>query len=343
MDTRLPKHRVAKRGLQAVAVAALLSFSACGGGSDSATSESESDGDKSTVTTGNKAGSDTTEAGPTESVEPVLYLPLDAEAPSGFRAAAESCRADPSEPDPDGTYRTWIGYGVPEGWKNAGFSAGGSGGPHDNQALKFDVDDGNSLHGMVSVDVEWDDRHPDGTILDSNGDPWETFDYEVTYHGDTERTVEYTYDEVGTVDVGDGAADLYFFDPSQAPDDLGTTAHYKARVDAYELPQSQATLDESTPFSFVVTIEYDTEDESVTKDQVEQILGSLMMPQCTWDHILGDAELRLGVDLDGDGHARNADDAQEEMQENLDAMRDNLPPEAQKQYDEMREQLEEDG
>jgi hypothetical protein len=339
MDISLPRQRIAKRGIQAMTVAALLTFTACGGGGDDSSAK-EANKRKTTTTAATDRGAPTTAAGSTAAAEPVLVLPLDAEAPEGFRAAAEYCRADPGTTDEEGTHRTWIGYAVPEAWKNAGFSGGGSGGPHDSQALKFDVDGGNSLHGMVEVGVDWDSRSPDGTVLDANGDPFTSFDYEITTMGDETTTTQVTYDEVGTVDIGEGSADLFYRDPAQSPDDLGTTAQYKARVAAYELPRNQGEPGELTPSSFVVTVEFDAEDTPLESDVIEKILGSFTMPQCTWDKVLADAELQLGVDLDGDGKTRDAEDAQAELQENLDAMRDRMPPEARERYDEMRSRME---
>lgn len=341
MDITLPRHRVVRRGIQAMTVAALLTFTACGGGDDSSTKDADKRSSESSTTA--ERGPSTTAAGSTAAAEAVLALPLDAEAPEGYRAAAEHCRAEAGTTDEDGTYRTWIGYAVPEAWKNAGFSGGGSGGPHDSQALKFDVDGGNSLHGMVEVGVDWDSRSPDGTLLDANGDPFSSFDYEITTMGDEKTTTQVTYDEVGSVDIGERSAELFYRDPAQSPDDLGTTAQYKARVIAYELPRNQRELDELTPSSFVVTVEFDAEDTPLESDVVEKILASFTMPQCTWDKILGDAELQLGVDLDGDGKARDAGDAQDELQENLDAMRDRMPPEARERYDEMRSRMEGSG
>lgn len=342
MNVELPTHRTARRGIQAMAVAALLTFTACGGGGDDS-SRTESDKRSTTIAAAAERGSSTTAAGSTATAEPVLALPLDAEAPDGFRPASEHCRAEAGTTDEEGTYRTWIGHAVPEAWKSAGFSGGGSGGTHDSQALKFDVDGGNSLHGMVEIGVDWDSRSPDGTVLDSNGDPFESFDYEITTMGDETTTTQVTYDEVGTVDIGEGSAELFYRDPAQSPDDLGTTAQYKARVTAYELPRDRSNLGKLTPDSFVVTVEFDAEDTPLESDVIEQILGSFTMPQCTWDQVLADAELQLGVDLDGDGKARDADDARAELKEKLDAMRDRMSPEERERYDDMRSQIEGSG
>lgn len=325
-----------KRGLSALAVAAVLTLASCGGGGDSASSDDDSGSVATTVAA--ESGSPTTTDGPTEAAEAVAHLPIDGEAQDGFRLGAASCAAETGDDD----YASWVVYGVPEGWVANGFSGGGSGGPHDSQELSFDIDGGNSDDGRVTVDVEWDSRSPDGTVLDVNGDPFESFDYEITIHGDETETHPISYEKVATVEVGEGEADLYYRDPTQNTEQLDTTAQYKARVTAYELPKNAPALDELTPYSFVVTVEFDTDDAALEQDMIESILGSFTFPQCTWDKILADAELRLGVDLDGDGHARNAEDAQAELQESLDELKDQLPPEARERMEEMERQLEGD-
>ncbi|HET8930486.1 MAG TPA: hypothetical protein VFN21_07510 [Acidimicrobiales bacterium] len=333
-----------RRGILALSVTSMLTLASCGGGGGD-TSDSEQDKRSTTVAAASEKPTSSTDAS-TTSAEAVAILPVGGEAPEGYRLGDASCDADGAQSDDtetDDTKRpTWIVYGVPEGWDAQGYSGGGSGGPQDSQELTFDTDGGNSSDGRVKIGVEWDSRMPDGTVLDVNGDPFESFDYDIEYMTEPEKNARITYDEVASVEVGDDSADLFFQDPAQNPEELGTTMQYKARVLAYELPKSSAELDETSQQSFVVTFEFDSEDVDLTQDDVEKILGSFTIPECTWDKVLADAELRLGVDLDGDGHARNAEDAQEEMQEKLDAMRDNLPPEAQKQYDDMREQLESD-
>lgn len=324
-----------KRGLSALAVAAVLTLASCGGGGDGDTADGDA-GSVATTVAGESGSSTTATDGPTESAEAVAHLPIGGEAQDGHRLGAASCAAETD----DDEYASWVVYSVPENWVANGFSGGGSGGPNDSQELSFDIDGGNSDDGRVTVDVEWDSRSPDGTILDVNGDPFESFDYEITIHGDETESHQIVYEKVATVEVGEGEADLYFRDPAQNTEQLDTTAQYKARVTAYELPKHAPALDELTPYSFVVTIEFDTDDAALEQDVIEAVLGSFTFPQCTWDRILADAELRLGVDLDGDGHARNAQDAQAELQESLAELEDQLPPEARERMEEMRRQLE---
>lgn len=341
MRTTKESRPFVRRGMQALAVVAILGLTSCGGGSDSSSSDTDSDSDKVTTTVADKSGSSTSTAAATKSAEAVAILPIGGEAPDGYRLGEASCDfADPNAEDAQ--YTSWIVYAVPEAWVVNGFSGGGSGGPNDSQDLSFDINGGNSSDGKVKIGVEWDSRKPDGTVLDANGDPFESFDYDIEYMTEPSKNTRITYEKVATVDVGDDSADLFFRDPAQNTEELGKSMQYKARVMAYELPRNSSELDQTTPHSFVVTFEFDSDDVDLTQTDIEKILGSFAIPECTWDKVLADAELHLGVDLDGDGHARNAEDAQKEMQDKLDAMRDNMPPEAQKQYDDMREQLEGD-
>lgn len=342
MTEPLPAEPRARNRILVVLTAAMLTLASCGGGggsddsSDARTAETTVT-EATDVEDGDGDGEDAP-AGVVETAEAVSILPIGGEAPQGYRLGEASCAAE-DDPDSETTERnTWIVYGVPEGWDPQGFTGGGSGGPHDSEEITFDTDGGNSSDGRVSVDVEWDSRSPDGTVLDANGDPFESFDYDYSVGSDEHRV---TYDRVATVQIGDGEADLFHLDPTQNTDMLGTDVEYKARVEAYEVPRN-GELDQTTRYSFVVTVGFDGDDVELSQADVEEILGSFAMPQCTWDRILADAELMLGVDLDGDGHVRNADDAQAELQETLEGVRDGLPPEAQEQYDDMMEKMNQD-
>ncbi|MGB6058318.1 MAG: hypothetical protein WBF71_08620, partial [Microthrixaceae bacterium] len=52
---------------------------------------------------------------------------------------------------------------------------------------------------------------------------------------------------------------------------------------------------------------------------VENIVESFVLPECTWDRVLLDYELMLNLDLNEDGHTRNAEDVKKELQEMMDA------------------------
>lgn len=293
------------RTVELLAVAAVLALASCGGGGSG--SEARDGGDRTTVAAPGDDGA--TPAAAPGAAEPNLLLPTDTEAPAGFRTASEHCPAGPGEPDyyHDDVARTWIGYHVPDHWQTKAYFGDASGGPHSSETLHFATDDPSNGDSTVEVDVTWDGRSPDGSVLGFDGEPSESFDYEAEMHGLESNTYQITYEEVATVEVGGTDVALYFRDPTQNTGVLGTIAHYKARVDAYELPDGTSTHDGLTPYSFVVTVEFDTDDTAVEQDVVEQILGSITMPRCTWNEILAAGDVRPGVDPDGDGHARNAD------------------------------------
>lgn len=175
--------------------------------------------------------------------------------------------------------------------------------------VEFDLESGEG----VTVGYEWDAHTMDGEVADSSGQPWTTFDYEVTT---ADESTMVSYDEVATVTIEDQDVELYYRDPSQAPDDL-SMAQYKARINVLEMPRSQMETDVAMVYSVVVTIEFDPAESTVTQDVVETIVGSYSMPSCTWDDLLEEQELLLQTDLNGDGEVTSATDTQAELEDTL--------------------------
>lgn len=310
-------HRIRlRRGFPALLAVAALSIGACSASSDKATTDS---GKSSTTAAGKSTSNSSTDTKPTgDAVEPTSLLPIDADAPDGYRMVTPRCDAtDAAAKADDATsdeiHRSGIIFAVPDPWKSMGSGSAGSGSVMGTDAdVDFELTSGE----RIEVAYDWDSRTMNGEIADATGKPWKTFDYESTTGDDT--TV-ITYDKVATVTIGDQDVDLSYRDPAQAPDDL-SEAQYKARIDAVELPKSAQMPDVSDVRSFVVTIAFDA-DAPVTQDVVEKIVGSFSMPTCTWDELLASEELRLQIDLDGDGKVRSAADAQKEIQEKLDDLK----------------------
>lgn len=337
--------RTFRRGLPAFFLVTALGLSGCGGG-DGGSSEAGGGAapDQEEVAEVAETDDAAEAEGPDAADVPdaVALLPFETDVPSDSRMLPASCEPGGSDdPDrPKGTgddavtsaeeetkYSTWITYAVPRAWDTVGRGSGGSGGvTGTNEDLTFRFDDGGATKGDIKVSVDWDSRKPDGTITDTNGEPWESFDYESTI-GDDSETI--TYDKVATVQVGDQEADLFHLDPTQAPDHVSAT-EYKVRLDAFKIPGQSVSGDFALrTASFVATIEFDEEDTPLDQTTVESIVGSFVLPECSYDHELEQAELTLNLDLNGDGHIRSAEDVQKEMQEMQDELEAQLEEERQ--------------
>lgn len=231
--------------------------------------------------------------------------------------------AEGEEPD----FSTWITYAVPESWRAAGRGrGGGSSMVGTDEDLTFGLDDSDGSRGRVKISINGDSRHADGSITENNGEPWETFDYD-SMIGDDSTTI--TYDSVATVQAGDQEAELFYLDQDQAPNHISRT-EYKLRLEALKLPHlNMENQYELMGDSFVVTFEFDKEDTPLDQEMVETIASSFVLPECTYDLTLLDAELMLGLDLNNDGHIRDADDVQEELAEMLEEAEAELEEELQ--------------
>lgn len=298
-----------------------LSLGACSAGGNN---DAGDFGEVSSATVG------TSDANPSEdntttgaAGEATSLLPVDAVAPTGYTMVTARCAATAAtaatdaaaksdSATPADVHRSPIVFAVPDAWSAMGSGTGGSGTVLSNDAdVEFDRESGE----RVTVDYEWDDRTSDGGIADSSGRSGKTFDYDVST---ADKTTTITYDKVATVTVGDQDVDLYYRDPSQAPNDL-SKAQYKARINAVEMPRSQMEPNKTTVQSFVVTIEFDPA-TAVTQDVVETIVGSYNMPTCTWDDLLEEEELTLQIDLNGDGRIMSMADIQKQLQDQMDAL-----------------------
>lgn len=325
--------RTIRRGLPALVLVAALGLSGCGGGEEDS---SASDGNDTTEEFADDvAGNEPSdsegagEPGDADAPDPAAILPNETDVPEGFAMVPANCEpGGPNDPEASkdkrddadaGTkYSAWITYAVPEGWESAGRGSAGSGGvTGTDEDLTFRT--GESDRTKLRITVAWDSKNVDGTITDSSGEPWESFDYDSSI-GDEATTI--TYDNVATVQVGDQQAELFYLDPAQAPDFVSQT-QYKVRLEAFEMPRRTADgTYELMAESFVVTFEFDEEDAPIDQETIESIVGSFVLPECSSDAALEEAELMLNLDLNGDGHVRNAEDLQadlQEMQEELEA------------------------
>jgi len=324
------------RALTALAVVTTLGLGACGGSDGDDASPDTTAAQDTSGATPSESGGDTDESSggqePTDAdvPDPVALLPLEARVPDGFRQGAANCDPgypnDPNrgeEPDFEGgadRYSSWFTYAVPEEWGSAGRGSAGSGGiTGTDEDRRFDWDAENSSRGTIEVAVDWDSRSPDGEVLDWEGEPWTTFDYKSSV-GDDEATI--TFEKVATVTVGDQEADLFYLDPAQAPNHVSQT-EYRVRLGVLELPRNQGLGEfPLVPYSVVVTISFDASETPVDQATVEKIVESFTLPECTWEATLLAHEMIVGVDLNGDGHVRSAEDLQAELEEQLAEMQE---------------------
>lgn len=155
-------------------------------------------------------------------LEPLRFLlPDESDPGAGFTRVTAECA------DTEG-YGAYVTFAHPEGWDPSGRGSGGGGSVLGTSVdLRFTTE-----NGEVEVEMEADSRRPDGPPLNSDGEPFESFDYESTRGDDT---VTISYEPVGTVTVGEQEAEIVVADQAQAPDFLSRTEH-KVRLELAELP-----------------------------------------------------------------------------------------------------------
>ena len=298
--THLTKHTLKHRIPATAAALVLVStplLAGCGGDDDIADAIKNADEPTTQVTDAGTSGdtSASDDAGSADNsmeLKPVSFaLPEPSGAPDGFRRLQADCAPD----DP------WFTYAVPETWELTGTGYGGSGSPlSDSVDQTFSTDIGD-----VKIETDPDSVRPDGTILDNSGQPFQSFDYDYTRGDETKRI---TFEEVGTVSVGDQDVEVMVADQAQAPDFLSST-EYKARVQLAMLPNpAPGDDDKLQPASMLMTVTHDAEDGDLPTDTVEQMVGSFAMPSCTKDMIVARLEVRFGQDVDGDGQVASPED-----------------------------------
>ncbi|MEO6988080.1 MAG: hypothetical protein ABI239_05465 [Aquihabitans sp.] len=297
-------------------VGALVLVGCSGGGGDEMSSGSRG----AATTVAGQPGSDTDDVDvddaeqPVVVGEPVSHVPFDGEAPDGYRMITGDCEANAeaaaeAEAAGEYDYQSAIVFAVPEDWDGWGRGSGGSGGVTGTDVdLKYNT----SASGEVAVEYEWDDRGPGGAIYDGS-EPWESFDYESIDQDSVTTIIE--YEQVGSIDIQDQTVDLFYRDPSQAPD-LVDGEEYKARVSMFDIPNS-LSADGMDQYSVVFTITFDENTAQVDQDVIEAIIGSVSMPTCVWDEMLLVEEVMRQADLNGDGDVKSMEDWGAQMQKDL--------------------------
>lgn len=256
---------------------------------------------------------------PLASGEATSYLPIDAAAPSGSRTVAESCGPDDDDvdvadgEDPWPKHRSPVLFAVPDGWRNIETSSNGSGYLVGNDVrMRFSTESKDK----VEVGFKWDQRNLADEITDPNGDPRTTFDYDST-RGDSSTVIE--YDKVATVSIGDQDVDLFYRDPSQAPDHV-SGEEYQARVTVMDVTNPEPSSSGTATSSFVLKITFDSDATDMNPDLVESIISSFSLPTCQWDKELLNQEFDRQIDLNGDGVVESYEERQAEQAKRMDEM-----------------------
>ncbi len=286
-------HRL--RRLGAVLSVGLLLATACGGGDDDAR---DTDADRGTDRTeqSTKPPSDDQAADRREVSPPEFALPEEPVAPAGHQVLPARCDVE------DGR-GTAFAVAVPESWELKGVGSAGSGGALDSSyTLELTTSDGS-----VKIEITPDRYDLDGTLLDSEGEPWKRHDYDWSSYGsDGEKSGTVTFELVDTIDVAEQRVELFVADRDQDPDFLSTTEH-RARVELARLP-NHALEGQLVPSSSVISVIHDPDAVTLTSDDVAGIVGSFAIPACTRDRVVTQLEAVLGVDLDDDGRVATFED-----------------------------------
>lgn len=283
-----------RRSALATAAAVLLLASSCGGDDDASEVTEPPRPDREETAAEPVADDD--DGAATEVPAPEWALDETPAVADGFRQVDARCDAE----DERGA---WLALAVPEGWELKGAGSAGSGSPlGDSATLEFDTG-----AGSVKVELEPDRMDAEGNVLGPEGEPWTTFDYEWSSFGDSgEKTGTITFDAVGTVELADQQVELFVAPRDQDPEFLSAT-QYKARVELARLPNF-ALDNQLHPASTVIVITHDPDAVELGEDEVTAIVGSLAIPTCTRDRVIGQLEMTIGEDLDGDGHVTSVED-----------------------------------
>lgn len=336
MKQTATSHGHRPRAVAAVLAGALV-LAACGGGGDGDAFVGKQDADATPgleespggIDEGHEKGDQPVDQ-PLESGEAVSFLPFDAAAPSGHRTVTDACGSNEGPLDDENpwlNHRSPATYAVPADWGNIETSSGGSDVLVGNDVrMRFRTDSGDK----VDVGYEWDIRNMDGEITDYNNDPWTTFDYDSS-RGDSSATIE--YESVETVSIGDQEVELFYRDPSQAPDHVDGE-EYKARVKVMEVTNPDPNSNGIDIESFVVTISFDSDATDMTPALVESIISSISIPTCEWDEELLRQEALRSIDLNGDGEFKSQEEVRAEQSEQFDEMQAELEAELEAESEE---------
>lgn len=254
-----------------------------------------------------QAGSDDGASGSTHVLEQVEFLvDPDGTTPDGWTRTISLCQAQSKDDRANGG----VTFAVPSDWTVQGRSMGGGTSPLGDP---FET----GFKNGASVDFTSAIRRPrDDKLKDSGTDQlWTSFDYDWSSYGDGgEQSGTITFESIGTAQLGEQQAEVFYADPAQNPEVLGTTATYKTHVDVARIPNpapgSQTGYRTAT---FTVTIEYDNSEGALDPAVVTTIVSSVGLPECARHIVVVSREVMLNADLNGDGVVATVDDMRAAM------------------------------
>lgn len=220
--------------------------------------------------------------------------------PAGDPAAWQ--RLYPVCDDPKATSGAFASIALPGDWE---YSAMGSAG-NSPLSMRYDYTYLSPEAGRVNIAIDSDDID-----LENPAALTEPFDRDMEVTG-ADGTKEYhiAFEQVGTVPVGQGNADLFKAEANQAPV-MNSETEYKARVRHVDMPQ--AMWDGTwlvTEQTVVVTVSFDPDKGELPLETVRGIIGSLSYPQCSVDRVIIEAEMTSNTDMNADGYVSTMEDFQ---------------------------------
>lgn len=169
----------------------------------------------------------------------------------------------------------------------------------------------------VSVDFTSAIRRPadDKLTKSGNGGLWTSFDYDWSSYGDGgEKSGTITFESIGAAQVGDQQAKIFYADPAQEPEVLGTTAIYKTHVDVARIPNpAPGSHTGYRTATFTVTIEHDDSEGALDPAVVTNMVSSLGFPECARQIVVASREVMLNADLNDDGKVSTVEDMRKAM------------------------------
>lgn len=279
--------------MAAVACACSFTLAACGGGSGGAEDAIDDFRDQidgaatnggDDTSDGQSGGDSSGDASPREVQPPTFLLTGGVDAPPGWVGIPPGCADDAPAGPP------YFSYHVPADWNQTGSGSAGSGGGISGSGdHRYDLPDRPGLE--VGVDT---DSYVGTEPTDANGEPWESWDYDITSYGsDGEDSARAVYDELDPVEIDGETFDLWFLDQNQ--DDLVRSSEYKTRIVFADVPTGGVAGQDRQPYSATVTFGWNAEAGVLDEAVVRDVLATFRVDECTQEAMIGLYETLNGV------------------------------------------------
>jgi hypothetical protein len=279
----------------AVACVALVGvLGACGGIGGAGSRDALPDDVEDRVRDLQTAGDANADEGGVTSAEvlpPELFLDGAVTPPPGWLPVPARCD------NPDGSVGSlYFAYSVPGDWIARGGGYGGGGGITGTTSQRFETPEG----GSVEITIE-DELYLAGEVVDANGDPWTTWDFDITQYGnDGEQSHRATFSPLDPVDIDGTSVAVWYLDQTQS--DLVSQSEVRARVVFADVPSGPLGTAESLygqggrhPYSAAVTVRWDSTQASPLAD-LPVVLSTFRTTPCVQQSFFEYFDLVLGTD-----------------------------------------------